>query len=971
MDNQLEGKLNQILNDNVQIKETNLNQISSLLKLSVYSSLNKELYVFHKSSSQKKYSNSLSGSTPGGESNYKLIIISFDSSQGKCVLKDTIPLDSISSDIKSIHLHSVNMNQLCFCTSFDLYCINDIKNKPNEIKKLHTKKDEIKAFKWSYFDNYYGVLYNKSLFTFNSIYSDEDISIVSMLSDDNVIDFSFCPLSDRGFEIFHVFFITQKGIIKICGPIIPPEFSISSLYFFNMKNYLTAQFTKYQNMTESQLMGESNFKSTLLGMYILKELTECKVKENAKEEKVNIVINANLESLNQNVAKKILFIQSDLMNNTKESINETQYKQMIVLDKRPITILRVSTDNVIDVIVVSDDILPSKPTTMDFKGLINGSEGMSNFLVEKINLGIKGDITVNDISKENGINTCVIICSNNDSYKIELGYIDVFSNIINGIYQEGDNKLYDFHSKITEMVSVNGKKTKIIKTKEKKDIIKKEEKPVIGLNNSSGGLLGNSNIEPTKSVFGTTQNKSSNIFGASNEQPANLFGGGNTKTTQPSPLIGNSTNNQPSGGLFQGTSNNNNKPSSLFGGGANNNNQSSGLFGSSNNNSKPSGGLFGGGNTNINQPTGLFGSNNNNQQSSLFGEKKSPLFGTGNTQPLFGSNNQQGPSFGTKSNTSSSLSNEAKSSFTVSKPSLSLQSNSSSSTDNKPLQIVFYCLPLSQDQLLYISSVNQKLTTRLHYINNINNKSTEESLKSSLMSIPSHIETKEKIEKLSSEISTYKFIDNSQLKNSSISFKKEYLKQDNIEKLLSTQIDNLSILYENSCNENVSNMLSRCDIMLDILSQLDLYGIDKEYERLMNIFNEIEIKSKLMKENSEKIKSLINTIREQVENINMQSRDITHYLSVIENFERVNKENFSRFESDFDKIKESFKAITQDRTSICKEYPEELSFNDDLIKKDLKQKKELVLNEILNIKAKIKMSQSKLINNTNALIMNK
>ena len=72
----------------------------------------------------------------------------------------------------------------------------------------------------------------------------------------------------------------------------------------------------------------------------------------------------------------------------------------------------------------------------------------------------------------------------------------------------------------------------------------------------------------------------------------------------------------------------------------------------------------------------------------------------------------------------------------------------------------------------------------------------------------------------------------------------------------------------------------------------------------------------------------------------------------------------------FDKIKESFKAITQDRTSICKEYPEELSFNDDLIKSDLKQKKGLVLNEILNIKAKIKMSQSKLINNTKALIMN-
>ena len=49
MDNQLEGKLNQILNDNVQIKETNLNQISSLLKLSVYSSLNKELYFFFNS----------------------------------------------------------------------------------------------------------------------------------------------------------------------------------------------------------------------------------------------------------------------------------------------------------------------------------------------------------------------------------------------------------------------------------------------------------------------------------------------------------------------------------------------------------------------------------------------------------------------------------------------------------------------------------------------------------------------------------------------------------------------------------------------------------------------------------------------------------------------------------------------------------------------------------------------------------
>ena len=74
MDNQLEGKLNQILNDNIQIKETNLNQISSILKLSIYSSINKELYIVHKASSQKKYSNSLSGSTPGGESNYKLIM---------------------------------------------------------------------------------------------------------------------------------------------------------------------------------------------------------------------------------------------------------------------------------------------------------------------------------------------------------------------------------------------------------------------------------------------------------------------------------------------------------------------------------------------------------------------------------------------------------------------------------------------------------------------------------------------------------------------------------------------------------------------------------------------------------------------------------------------------------------------------------------------------------------------------------
>ena len=178
----------------------------------------------------------------------------------------------------------------------------------------------------------------------------------------------------------------------------------------------------------------------------------------------------------------------------------------------------------------------------------------------------------------------------------------MFSNIINGIYQEGDNKLYDFHSKITEMVSVNGKKTKI----EKKDISKKEEKPIIG----------NSIVN----------NKGNSMFGVTQDKPNSSSGGLN----QPSVLFGNSNNNQPSGGLFGGTSNNNNKPSSIFGGVTNNNNQQSSLFGSSNNN-KPSSGLFGGGNTNINQPSGLFGSSNNNQQSSLFGEQKSPLFGTGNT----------------------------------------------------------------------------------------------------------------------------------------------------------------------------------------------------------------------------------------------------------------------------------------------------------------------------------------------------
>lgn len=487
---QLDSQLAPLISKNISLSNNNNNSILSSLKLLVYSQKNREIYIVFKKdnlfskaqatsmfdNNQNKFSmgsynnkgisiNKYQESTQNA-SNYSLLIIIFNPEQNVCKEKALINIqfnNSILEDIASIYLHPNNQNQLILFSKSKIYLIDNLSSlsgqsveafQINDINQYHNLS--FIQFRWSYFDNYYGVLFSNSTFGFFCIDSNKCIALVSD-ENNNIVDFQFCPPEERGFERFYVFFLYDDGIIKTAGPIFPNEFTISYLYFFNMKNTLISTIENLR-LISPEKMSSQNLDNVLYGMSILNELTLCKVSESSQNDTVNIKINQNLQSLNQNVMTKKLFVhlKNTSLFNQDENV---KYKQLFILNKRPLTLLRCNNKGVIEVIIIAEEILPVKINRMNFNSIFENGDNMSNYQVEKIMLTKSNDIIINDdydfsdLTKKDGDGTSIIIGIKGNIYSISFDYIDSFNQLIVRESVNIDKSIYDFSSRIKQIIS--------------------------------------------------------------------------------------------------------------------------------------------------------------------------------------------------------------------------------------------------------------------------------------------------------------------------------------------------------------------------------------------------------------------------------------------------------------------------------------------------------------------------------------
>ena len=186
-----------------------------------------------------------------------------------------------SFNLKKTILHPNNENQLILIEQQGITIIKDLKKISNigGIIKLNIPNiNDIISIKFSYFDNAFGVLYKDKSFIYFLLKENNVLEEICNIKDldKDYIDFSFCPLFSKGFEIFMIFFMTSDGGLDMYGPFFPTEFNIPKEFIFNMENYLIY---KLGTMSKNK---ENNQENTIycLSLNVIDDL-----KRTIKEEK--------------------------------------------------------------------------------------------------------------------------------------------------------------------------------------------------------------------------------------------------------------------------------------------------------------------------------------------------------------------------------------------------------------------------------------------------------------------------------------------------------------------------------------------------------------------------------------------------------------------------------------------------------------------------------------------------------------
>ena len=344
-------------------------------------------------------------------------------------------------DLKNAILHPNNENQLIIIEEREISIIKDLNklSRKEEIQKLNIPNiNNIISIKFSYFDNAFGVLYKDKSFKYYLLKENNELEEICDIKDLNkdYIDFSFCPLFSKGFEIFMVFFMTQDGGLDMYGPFFPNEFNIQKEFIFNMENYLIY---KLGAMSKNS---ENNPENTIycLSLNVIDDLKRT-IKEDKSDQLRNFIqISDKMKIFNTTFRRREIKIHNNFLVNNDSEILKKNYKQIHILNKRPLTILRISDKNDIDMIMLAEEIMPLELAQSG--NFTNNMENkINNFFIEFIKLNDKNEAYKDHIKIMQYNNEELYIKTKNSLFLVKIPYLDSLKKISEENLKDLPNKM--------------------------------------------------------------------------------------------------------------------------------------------------------------------------------------------------------------------------------------------------------------------------------------------------------------------------------------------------------------------------------------------------------------------------------------------------------------------------------------------------------------------------------------------------
>ena len=359
----------------------------------------------------------------------------------------------INFEIKSILIHPKSQNQLLIITKKEkILLIPDLKSFSNmsQIREINLKAQNIISAKFSYFDNYLGILYDNNKFNLYFIKSDSEEILLSEELDTNYIDFHFCPQFSLGFDMFMLIFMTQKGDLNMYGPFFPQEFRVKKEYFFNMNNYLLYKLNLVKN-------NEFEYQKLAISLAIIDDLKNSIVEETIDDYLIHI--SEKIQRLNATFKKREIFINNNFLTNDNTNLLKLDYKQIYILENRPLTVLRISENNSIDIIILSDEILPELASIGNI--IDKNDMNINNYLIEFIQLNKEKNVQ-NDLFKFLQYENNKLFIKTNDSlYLVQIPYLNDFKKAVEDNIMFIPNKMKK--TSINKILTWNNNKNKVIK----------------------------------------------------------------------------------------------------------------------------------------------------------------------------------------------------------------------------------------------------------------------------------------------------------------------------------------------------------------------------------------------------------------------------------------------------------------------------------------------------------------------------
>ena len=344
-------------------------------------------------------------------------------------------------NLENTILHPNNENQLLIIENQKIFIIKDLNKFSSEgdIKELTIPNiKNIISIKFSYFDNAFGVLYKDKSFIYYLLKENNELEEICNITDldKDYIDFSFCPLFSKGFEIFMVFFMTLDGGLDMYGPFFPSEFSIAKEFIFNMENYLIY---KLGTMSKNK---ENNQENTIycLSLNVIDDLKKTIKEDKSDRDNDFIKISDKMRIFNTTFRRREIKIHNNfLVNNNSEILNKN-YKQIHILNKRPLTILRISDKNDIDMIMLAEEIMPLELAQSG--NFTNNMENkINNFFIEFIKLNNKNEKYNDPIKITQHDNKELYIKTNNSLFLVKIPYLDSLKKIAEEKLKDLPNKM--------------------------------------------------------------------------------------------------------------------------------------------------------------------------------------------------------------------------------------------------------------------------------------------------------------------------------------------------------------------------------------------------------------------------------------------------------------------------------------------------------------------------------------------------